>query len=85
MTFPLGLPEEFDIRGRVFSDFGAVWDLDNPTTASIDDSSSPRITAGAGLSWNSPFGPVIIDLGFPLVKEDFDQTQLLTFSFGTRF
>lgn len=85
VTFPLGLPEEFDIRGRLFSDFGAVWGLDNPTTTPIDDSSSPRITAGAGLSWNSPFGPVIIDLGFPIVKEDFDKTQLLTFSFGTRF
>ena len=84
-TFPLGLPEEFDIRGRLFSDFGAVWDLDNSTTARVDDSSSPRITAGAGLSWNSPFGPVIIDLGFPVVKEDFDESQLLTFSFGTRF
>jgi len=84
-TFPLGLPEEFDIKGRLFADVGAVWALDNSTTATVDDSTSPRITIGAGFSWNSPFGPVIIDLGYPIVKEDFDESQILTFSFGTRF
>jgi len=86
LSFPLGLPEEFQIRGRVFSDVGAAWDVDDvPSGVTVEDSKSPRVSAGAGVSWISPIGPVLIDLGFPIVKEDFDETEVLRFSFGTRF
>ena len=40
---------------------------------------------GAGISWQSPFGPIILDLGFAVVDEPFDQTELVNFSFGTQF
>ncbi len=85
MTFPLGLPEEFQIKGRLFAEAGALWDLDNDTEAQVDDSSSPRLTLGAGISWNSPLGPFVVDFGFPLVKEDFDEEEIFRFSVGTRF
>ncbi len=85
MTFPLGLPEEFQIKGRLFAEAGALWDLDNDTDASVDDSSDPRLTVGAGLSWNSPLGPFVVDFGFPLIKEDFDKEEIFRFSVGTRF
>ncbi|MGF1611446.1 MAG: outer membrane protein assembly factor BamA, partial [Kiloniellales bacterium] len=84
-SFPLGLPEELEVRGRVFGIVGSIFDLDNSTTARIDDESSPRVSIGTGLTWNSPFGPVLIDIGYPVVKEDFDKTELISFSFGTRF
>jgi outer membrane protein insertion porin family len=84
LTFPLGLPEDFDIRGRVFTDVGASFGIDG-SDAGVDDSSKPRVTVGTGLSWNSPFGPIIIDLGYAVVKEDFDKTEILNFSFGTNF
>ena len=84
-SFPLGLPEEFDIRGRVFGIVGSLFDLDNDTAAIIDDESSPRVSIGTGVTWNSPFGPVLIDIGLPIVKEDFDEREILSFSFGTRF
>lgn len=84
LGFPLGLPEEFDIRGRLFTDFGSAWGLDsgNPD---IQDENSPRVSVGAGVSWQSPFGPIIIDIGYAVLKEDFDETEILNFSFGTQF
>ena len=85
VSFPLGLPEDLQVRGRIFGIVGSVWDLDNSTTAVIDDESSPRISIGTGITWVSPFGPVLIDLALPVIKEDFDERELLSFSFGTRF
>ncbi len=83
-SFPVGAPEEFDIRGRLFTDIGSAWGFDG-TAPNIRDEQSPRVSAGAGLSWVSPFGPIVVDLGFALVKEDFDNTELLNFNFGTQF
>jgi outer membrane protein insertion porin family len=85
LTFPLGLPEDLQVRGRVFADVGALWDPDKDATPTTSDSSSPRISVGAGLTWVSPLGPIQIDLGYPIVKEDFDRKELVRFNFGTRF
>jgi outer membrane protein insertion porin family len=84
LGFPLGLPEEFDIRGRIFTDVCSAWDLDK-SNANVLDENTPRISVGTGISWQSPFGPIILDLGFAVIDEDFDQNELLNFSFGTQF
>ncbi len=84
MIFPLKLPAEFAISGRLFSDFGSVSEV-NPSNSNIQDTGSIRASAGAGLGWVSPFGPINMDFGFPIVKESFDQTQLFRLNFGTRF
>ena len=84
LGFPLGLPDEFDIRGRIFTDICSSWDLDK-TNADVLDEAAPRVSVGAGISWKSPFGPIILDLGFAVVDEPFDQTELVSFSLGTQF
>jgi outer membrane protein insertion porin family len=84
LGFPLGLPTEFDIRGRLFTDVCSAWGLDKSDT-NVRDETTPRISVGTGISWQSPFGPVIIDLGFAVIDEDFDKNELLNFSFGTQF
>ncbi|RMD62594.1 MAG: outer membrane protein assembly factor BamA, partial [Alphaproteobacteria bacterium] len=84
LSFPLGLPEEYDIRGRVFLDACSAWDLDK-SNSSVLDENTPRVAGGIGVTWRSPFGPIVLDFGFPIVKEDFDETQVLNFSFGTQF
>ena len=85
-SFPLNLPFELDVRGRVFTDVGAAWSIDdNSIPVDVQDSSAPRVTVGTGISWNSPFGPVVVDLGVAVIKEDFDETELISFSFGTQF
>jgi len=84
LTFPLGLPNEFGLRGRVFGDAGSIGEHDS-TGANISDETSLRMSIGTGILWDSPFGPVNIDFAKALLKEDFDDTELFRFSFGTRF
>jgi outer membrane protein insertion porin family len=84
VTFPLGLPNEFGLRGRVFSDAGSLAENDS-NFSTLTDTGSIRLSVGTGLLWDSPFGPVNIDLAKALLKEDFDQTELFRFSFGARF
>jgi outer membrane protein insertion porin family len=96
---PLGLPKELGITGRVFSDFGTLWGNDqknliltpaqlvatNGVQPVILDSTAIRASAGVGVSWKSPVGPIRLDLAVPIKKETFDKTQLIHVSFGTRF
>lgn len=82
--FPLGLPEEFGLFGRVFSDFGTATGVDANGVPVIDEA-APRMTAGIGITWNSPFGPLLIDLAQPIVEQNGDKDELFRFSFGTRF
>ena len=49
------------------------------------DSPKPRISVGAGVNWNSPFGPLRIDLAYALLKDQGDDTKLITFNVGTQF
>jgi outer membrane protein insertion porin family len=82
--FPLGLPKELGIKGRLFVIAGSLFDIDE-SGPDIQDSSMVRATAGAGISWRTPFGPVRLDFAVPLMKESFDETELFRFAFGTRF
>jgi outer membrane protein insertion porin family len=84
LQFPLGLPDELGISGRIFSDFGSLGEV-NPSDANIKDSGSIRVSAGTGVGWISPFGPINIDFGWALAKEDYDKTETMRFNFGTRF
>ena len=51
----------------------------------VGDSPRPRISVGGGVNWNSPFGPLRIDLAYALLKDKGDNTKLLTFNVGTQF
>jgi len=84
LTFPLGLPSELGIRGRVFSDMGSSGDSDTKS-GTIRDTKTLRAAVGAGISWKSPFGPVAIDISKAVKSEDFDITEVVRFDFGARF
>ncbi|MEE2997764.1 MAG: outer membrane protein assembly factor BamA [Pseudomonadota bacterium] len=84
LTFPLGLPNEFGIRGRLFTDAGSVGENDK-SFASVTDTGALRMSVGTGITWDSPFGPVNINIAQAVLKENFDQTELFRFSFGARF
>ena len=49
------------------------------------DSPRPRLSVGAGFNWNSPFGPLRIDVAYALLKDPSDDTKLVTFNVGTQF
>ncbi|WP_374383855.1 outer membrane protein assembly factor BamA [Dongia sp.] len=84
-SFPIGLPEEFNVRGRAFTDFGTLTGTDLISNVDVDDDASLRASAGVGLTWVSPFGPIAVDLAYPLLKEDYDKTEYFRFSVGTSF
>lgn len=84
VSFPLGLPPELGIRGKLFADAGSLGDSDS-NLSSIVDTGAVRVSAGTGINWASPFGPLSVDIGFPIVKESFDKKEIFRFNFGTRF
>ncbi|MDP2205907.1 MAG: outer membrane protein assembly factor BamA [Alphaproteobacteria bacterium] len=84
LEFPSGLPEDLGVRLRAFSDFGVLSKVDD-TGPGIDQEDSIRVSAGMGVSWRSPFGPVRMDFAVPVMKEEFDRKEFFRFSFGTRF
>jgi outer membrane protein insertion porin family len=61
-----------------------LFDIDE-NDPNIFDEDSVRVSAGFGISWRSPFGPIRIDVAKALVSESFDEDELFRFSFGTRF
>ncbi len=84
LSFPLGLPQEFGLTGRVFGDACSLWDSDSKGVE-VADKNSIRFATGVGLSWKSPLGPIRIDFAVPVLKEDFDRSENFRISFGTRF
>ena len=100
MNFPLGLPEEWGIEGAVFSDFGTVFGAPEDTVlkttgtcvggsstknCTVFDTIDFRASIGAGLIWQSPFGPLRFEAAYPLMKASYDKTEWFRFSIGTRF
>ena len=98
MSFPLGIPEEWGIEGVVFSDFGTVFGAPEKTQAAMTgncrlrkanctvfDTPELRASIGAGIVWQSPFGPLRFEGAYPLMKASYDDTEWFRFSVGTRF
>ena len=51
----------------------------------VGNSARPRLTVGIGVNWNSPFGPLRINLAHALLSNPGDDTKLITFNVGTQF
>ncbi|MEM8959300.1 MAG: outer membrane protein assembly factor BamA [Pseudomonadota bacterium] len=86
--FPLGLPEEYGIRGGVFFDAGSVWDLDNNIGTNgvpVDDSFILRSVIGASIFWTTPIGPLRFDFTAPLQSEPYDDTRNFDVTINSRF
>lgn len=84
LTFPIGLPNEFGIKGRLFTIAGSLWDTPDSGTEVVDQNSI-RVSIGTGVQWKSPLGLIRVDFGFPIVKEDFDDEEVVRINFGSRF
>ena len=51
----------------------------------VADDANVRLSAGASIIWNSPFGPLRFDFAYPLLKNSYDRTQFFQFGGGTHF
>ncbi|WP_353561392.1 outer membrane protein assembly factor BamA [Pyruvatibacter sp. HU-CL02332] len=95
ISVPLFLPEELGIKGAFFTEFGSVGVSDEQdrllvvnnvlTVSNIQDDFALRASGGFSIFWESPFGPVRVDLAEAFIKEDYDKTQFFRFSAGTSF
>lgn len=84
LSFPLGLPAELGLKSRVFVDFGSSGGL-NASGPEVSDTGSVRMSLGTGVVWSSPVGPIGIDIGIPVLKESFDDTENVRVNFGASF
>jgi len=74
ILFPI--MEQYGVRGVAFFDMGNAFE-----DFSFGDL---RKSVGAGVRWMSPFGPLRVELGFPLNKKPDDETSVLGFSIGSQ-
>lgn len=75
LQFPLS--EELGLTGILFFDTGNAFaenDAINPADF--------RFSTGAGLQWFSPFGPILVTLGFPLDPYSDEDPSVFEFSLG---
>ncbi|HTP63240.1 MAG TPA: outer membrane protein assembly factor BamA [Burkholderiales bacterium] len=80
--FPVpGAQQDKSLRLSAFVDTGQVYGASEKF-----DLGELRYSAGLGLNWTSPFGPLRISLAQALnAKKDFDRTEHIQFTFGTTF
>ncbi len=83
--FPLPVSPDLGVSGFAFVDVGSLWGARTIGNAALYNSSAPRVGAGVGVSWNTPFGLINLSLAQPVVKKKGDQIQQFRVSFGTRF
>jgi outer membrane protein insertion porin family len=86
------VPKDFGMKIALFSDAGLLWDYRGPTywnqtgeSLTLSESNIIRSSVGAGLIWDSPFGPLRFDFAYALTKGPYDKTQIFRFGGGTRF
>jgi len=90
LRFPLPISADLGLSGRAFVDIGSLSQVTrlgtvNGVATTVSDDAAPRVGAGLGVSWKSPFGLINVDLAQAVVKRRYDQTQFFRFGFGTRF
>jgi len=74
--FPL-LPE-MKLKGVVFFDAGEAYE-------SFHNFGSLRYTSGLGVRWLSPMGPIRLEWGYNIQREDDESASKFEFAFGTFF
>ena len=85
LHYPLPVSNDLGISGRAFVDVGSLFGASSIPGSPIVDNPAPRVGVGLGISWKTPFGLINIDMTDPVVKKQYDQTQIFRFGFGTRF
>jgi outer membrane protein insertion porin family len=79
LPFP-GLGNDKTVRFFAFGDAGNVW-----AEGQSADTQSLRASAGLGLSWLSPVGPLKLSWGRAVRSKPMDRIQPLQFQIGTAF
>lgn len=101
VSFPVGIPNllgslfvEAGTVGLLDDDFQFDTGIDpvtgeqlttSPIFQRTEDELALRVTAGASVFWESPFGPIRFDFTKPIQQFDFDERKSFQFTTRTRF
>ena len=90
MNFPIFIPDEYQVKGFVFADYGILGDPDVPRGHENapylqEIGSGWRTSAGFGVYWNTPMGPMNFSWGWPLKIDKNDKERRFLLSFETQF
>lgn len=95
LNFPIFIPDQYQVKGFVFMDYGVLGkppadedyypqNMREPKYRNhIDD--VIRTSAGVGIYWNTPMGPMNFSWGWPLRMTSYDREQRFLLSFETQF
>jgi outer membrane protein insertion porin family len=75
-----GTGNDRTLRMFTYLDIGNIWSEDEKVAAG-----DLRASAGVGVSWVSPVGPLKLSFGQPIKKKPTDKIQKLQFQIGTAF
>jgi outer membrane protein insertion porin family len=78
IIFPIA--QDAGLKGVFFFDAGNAFTAEEGIQVS-----DLRLAVGAGVRWLSPFGPLRVELGFPLDRMEGESSSEVLFSFGTPF
>ena len=78
------MPDDLGLSGLAFIDIGSIYNTSS-SSSFIKDENTLRASAGVGLTWISPFGPVKFFLTRAILKENYDKKEIFRFSFGTTY
>ena len=81
-TIPNPLPDKWNASSIIFLDAGNVWGVDYDSTK---DSDKIRSSAGLGLDWISPLGPLSFVFSQTLSSADGDLEESFSFQIGSSF
>lgn len=95
VQFPLPVvSRSLGLRGAFFAEAGTLFGNEYSgafaganaasSTASLTDVAI-RASIGASIIWDSPFGPLRVDLSHVLMKETYDRTEMFKFGISTKF
>ena len=83
LTSDLPIFNEYqNVDFNIFFDAANLWGVDY---SKLLDDSKLRSSAGVGVDWFTPVGPLTLSLAIPISKEHTDETQTLRFNIGTSF
>ncbi len=90
LNFPVFIPDEYQVKGFVFTDYGILGDPDIPAGQEHAAylkliGSGWRSSAGFGVYWNTPMGPMNFSWGWPLKIDKNDRERRFLLSFETQF
>ncbi len=89
LNFPVFIPDEYQVKGFIFTDWGMLGKppheeyvfggRDNYIDGDL------RTSAGVGIYWNTPMGPMNFSWGWPLKMNKYDEERRFLLSFETQF